>query len=266
MLALDPTITTTDPEDLVKRIGLRDKSAEQALVKQYWRGLLFILQQQTQDAHLAADLAQDAFIIVIDKARKGEIHSPAQLPAFIRQVGLNLVIANYRKEQRRNTHADDETLSYIADEKNDVLAAVTSARLADIVAQVIAELPTERDRKILHHYFIADKEKSAICQQLQLDAAHFDRVLFRARARLKQLLAAKLKIDTASVSLAHLLSLGMFLISCTDMAGADHRQHVQKIAVREKADTHHLTDNMLPRRRSVSASPSSTATTPTAGC
>ena len=65
--------TLVSPDVLLERIRNGDKQAEEALVSQYWRGLHYIVNRQTSDAELAADIAQDAFVVVITKARKGEI-------------------------------------------------------------------------------------------------------------------------------------------------------------------------------------------------
>ena len=52
---------------------------------------------------------------------------------------------------------------------------------------MLAELKNERDRDILSRYYIADQDKDAICRDLQLSDLHFNRVLFRARQRYREL-------------------------------------------------------------------------------
>jgi len=47
-------------------------------------------------------------------------------------------------------------------------------------------------------YYAKEEEKSSICDRLELTSAHFDRVLFRARSRLKQLIDFKLGGNNAS--------------------------------------------------------------------
>ena len=78
--------TLVSPDVLLERIRNGDKQAEEALVSQYWRGLHYIVNRQTSDAELAADIAQDAFVVVITKARKGEIENAAAIASFIRNV------------------------------------------------------------------------------------------------------------------------------------------------------------------------------------
>ncbi len=56
-----------------------------------------------------------------------------------------------------------------------------------MVRQVLTELKNDRDREILSRYYIADQDKDVICRDLQLSGLHFNRVLFRARQRYKEL-------------------------------------------------------------------------------
>ncbi len=47
---------------------------------------------------------------------------------------------------------------------------------------------TDRDRQILYRFYIAEEDKERICADLDLSSLHFNRVLFRARQRFKDLL------------------------------------------------------------------------------
>lgn len=170
---------------------------EQELVSRYWRGLYFLLSQRTQDSELAADLAQDTFLIVIEKARNGAIENPLGLANFIKQVGLNLMIAYFRKEKRRVTDTQSDIDVYIPDDSPSLYKQFESQEMLAIVCQLLDELTVERDRKILSYHYIYHKDKREICQILDLSSEHFDRVLQRARARLKQLVYMKLDPDVA---------------------------------------------------------------------
>ena len=52
---------------------------------------------------------------------------------------------------------------------------------------MLAELKNDRDREILSRYYIADENKEDICRDLELSDLHFNRVLFRARQRYREL-------------------------------------------------------------------------------
>lgn len=178
--------------DLVVRIGLGDTTAESELVLKYWKSLYFILNRRCNDKQLASDIAQDAFIVVISKARSGEINTPDAIAGFIRQTGVNLLIDHYRKESRRATDAHGEVSFEIPDDKTNVERAVESRVSLQLVQQVIEEMSVDRDRDLLMSYYAKEEAKSSICERLELTPAHFDKVLFRARSRLKQLIDFKL--------------------------------------------------------------------------
>ena len=187
----------SDSNNLVSRIGAGDLAAEEELVAQYWKGLYFILKRRCADPQLAADLAQDTFIIVITKARKGEINKPNAVAGFIRQTGVNLMIAHFRKEKRRATEAHGEVIFEIPDQKTNIARAVESNQTLELVSQLMGELKVSRDQDILHSFYIKEEDKISICKRLDLTAEHFDRVLFRARARLKQLIDFKFGNENA---------------------------------------------------------------------
>lgn len=178
--------------ELVVRIGAGDTSAETELVNKYWKSLYYILNRRCNDNQLASDIAQDAFIVVINKARNGEINSPNAIAGFIRQVGVNLLLAHFRKEARRATDNHGEVSFDIPDDKSNLERAVESRDTLKLVQQLIGELKVDRDRDLLVSYYANEEEKSSICQRLDLTPAHFDRVLYRARARLKQLIDFKM--------------------------------------------------------------------------
>jgi len=184
--------------ELVVRIGDGDASAETELVNKYWKSLYFILNRRCNDNQLASDIAQDAFVVVITKARNGEINTPDAIAGFIRQTGVNLLIAHFRKETRRATDRHGEVSFEIPDDKSNVERAVESRDSLKLVQQLIGEMKVERDRDLLISYYAKEEEKSSICDRLELTSAHFDRVLFRARSRLKQLIDFKLGGNNAS--------------------------------------------------------------------
>ncbi len=214
MLMKESNTDTCLAGHIVNRIKAGERDAEQELVTKYWRGLYFILNKRAKDPDLAADITQDTFIVVIEKARTGAINKPDAIGAFIRQTGVNLLIAYYRKETRRKTDSESDIQVEFPDISIDSSDKLHFKKLSLIVRQIMDELPTERDREILKQYFVYHCEKEKICETLDLSSAHFDRVLFRARDRLKKLLAHKLKINISEKSISHWLYVGLVL-SCS---------------------------------------------------
>lgn len=177
---------------LIQRIETGDKSAETELVEKYWKSLFFILKKRCNDESLASDIAQDTFIVVINKARNKEISNPESIASFIRNTGVNMLIGHFRKENRRATDTFGEVTFDVPDHKSNVSKAVETGQALEMVQQIISEMKVERDRDILFSYYGNHEEKASICQRLDLTPAHFDRVLFRAKNRLKQLIEFKL--------------------------------------------------------------------------
>ena len=182
-----------DNQQLLKRIFNGDHSAEQELAERYWKGLFYIVRQRCKDAQLAADITQDAILVVISKARAGKINEPKALTAFVRSTGLNLVSGHFRKEQRRATDAVGETQFEVMDDRMDVSRVVESKQAVELVTRLIGEMPVERDKDILKSYFVEEQSKQDICKRLDLSLAHFDRVLYRARNRLKKLIEVEME-------------------------------------------------------------------------
>jgi RNA polymerase sigma-70 factor (ECF subfamily) len=52
---------------------------------------------------------------------------------------------------------------------------------------VLEALPSDRDRKVLYRFYIADDEKEQICADLEVSSGHFNQILCRARERYKKL-------------------------------------------------------------------------------
>lgn len=184
-----------DNKVLLDEIANGNLLAESALVNKYGKSLSFILSRRSDDPQLVADVVQDTFVVVISKARNQEINIPEALAAFVRQTGVNIMLAHFRKEKRRATDTFGDVAIDIEDTQSDVSKLVESKESVEIVQQVLNEMKVERDRDIIVSYFAKEEPKKEICERLGLTPAHFDRVLFRARSRLKELIKAKLGGD-----------------------------------------------------------------------
>jgi RNA polymerase sigma-70 factor (ECF subfamily) len=175
--------------DLVARIGRGGRDAEDAMVRRYGPGLLYMLKRRTRDSELALDLRQDTFRVAIEKLRSSSLDEPAHLAAYLRAVALNLWIAHQRKQVRRATTADSDAVDAAADAgESGPFENVSRAQVRDAVGVLLDELGTPRDREILTRVYLRDEDKTDVCAALGVDATHFNRVLFRARQRFRELL------------------------------------------------------------------------------
>jgi RNA polymerase sigma-70 factor (ECF subfamily) len=174
--------------DLVARIRGGARDAEDALIRRYGPGLLYLLKRRTRDPELALDLRQDTFRIAIEKLRNASLEEPERLAAYLRGVALNLWLGQRRKDTRRATTADSEAVELVADEGAGPFDNVSREQVRRAVGVLLSELGTARDREILTRLYLDDEDKEAICAALGVDSTHFNRVLFRAKQRFRELL------------------------------------------------------------------------------
>ncbi|MEM9313082.1 MAG: sigma-70 family RNA polymerase sigma factor [Pseudomonadota bacterium] len=173
--------------DLVLAVGAGSRHAEALLLGRYSNGLMILLQKRTGDPELAKDLRQDALQLLLIKLREGAVKNPESVGAFVRQIAINLLIEHKRKAHRRGERPDSDLIARVEGEREGPIGAMEQDERAELVQQVLEELPTERDRHLLRRYYLDQETKPVICAELDLTPEHFDRVLYRAKRRLKQL-------------------------------------------------------------------------------
>ena len=181
--------------DLVDRIRKGDGKAETELWNRYNVGLLYLLKRRTNDPELAQDLRQETFRIALVKLRASGLDDSEKLAAYLRGIAVNLVSGDWRKRARQNTTADSDLISRLPDERSDPANSVYRSEKMALVRQLIQQLPMERDRQLLMQYCVYDVDKESICEDLDISSMHFNRVLFRARNRLKKLLSEKEQME-----------------------------------------------------------------------
>jgi RNA polymerase sigma-70 factor, ECF subfamily len=174
--------------DLCARIHQGSRDAEELMVRRYGAGLLRLLKLRTRDAELALDLRQDTLRVAIERLRRSMLEDPTGLAAYLRSVALNLLIAQRRKDTRRATTPDSEAIESAADERGGPFDNVSREQMRQAVGVLLNELGTPRDRDLLTRLYIQDEDKATICAALAVDSVHFNRVLFRAKQRFRQLL------------------------------------------------------------------------------
>ncbi len=181
------TARSADKQDtgaLVRRIRSGDRQAEEELVGRYSLGLEVMLAHLTGNSSLADDIHQETFALVLTKLRGGELRQPEALPGFVRSIARNLFIADRRKEARYGSlDSEPDRPSVEASQLRQLLAEEEAKR----VRQLLGELRVRRDREILMRYYLTGDSKDRICRELEVDPGLFNRVLYRARQRLREL-------------------------------------------------------------------------------
>lgn len=172
-------------KQLVERILAKDESAEKEMVDRYQKGLLFLLKRKSNE-DIAQDVSQDTWKLIIEKVRGGELRDPTKLSAFIVQTGRNQLIMHFRR-QKDSVSWDElpDADAHIEVNSCTPQSSHEAFQQQQWVRNVVAELNTSRDREILTRYYLNEEEKRDICNDLDLSDIHFNRVLFRAKQRLK---------------------------------------------------------------------------------
>ena len=160
-------------------------------LKRHYAGLHLLLRHRIKDAAVAAEMLNEAVATAITHMRLGRVAEPDKLAGYVYRVALNLY-RNYRREfdnrsDIRAKTADIDQFAEVAVTEPDVM----EASIVKQVRAVIEELPTPRDREIVKRFYLDEEDKASICTSLKLSPLHFDKVLFRARQRMRVLLEEK---------------------------------------------------------------------------
>jgi RNA polymerase sigma-70 factor (ECF subfamily) len=173
------------PDELVRRIRAGDRPAEDELVRRYQRGVGAVLRRAGADPATADDLSQETFATSLRKIRAGEVREPERLAGFVCSLARNLAIEHFRKAGSRRTAGSPD--ADFASPAPGPLEDLLRTERAAVVRKVLAEMPSERDRQVLFRFYLAEEEKDRICKDLGLSSLHFNRVVFRARERYREL-------------------------------------------------------------------------------
>lgn len=163
-----------------------DPAVEAEIHERLLPGLRMVLRHKLGASAAVEDLVQEALILVLEHWRSGEIADSVQLAAFARASALHLC-ANLKRADRRREHLSLEMAYTLEPELEPSPEAIfLEAENVGMVRSAVAELGNLRDRHLLWRYYVQEESKSAICATLALDPRRFDKVLHRARSRLRE--------------------------------------------------------------------------------
>lgn len=177
-----------ETDNLAEAVAAGDRDAEAQIVSRYGEGLWYLIRREIDSPDDARDIYQETFRVVIERLRGDGIHSPESLPSFIVGVSRRLMMAYWRGRDRMvrslETMEIPEANESASSPFEQVARAEEIARLKDAVAR----LHVPRDREILRRVLL-DEDKHEICDALGIKADHFKKVMYRARVRLRAILA-----------------------------------------------------------------------------
>lgn len=175
---------------LVERVAAGDTRAEAEMVERYSRGLRFLLRRKAWDTELAEDLLQETWAIALVKIRADGLDNPGRLAGYLCGIANNLALGERRRVDRQRTTVNTEIVDLVPDESSNPFRNASRAEVCRHVRAHLDSLKKKRDREILKRFYVQEEDKESICSFLGVDSVHFNRVLFRARRRLKSELDA----------------------------------------------------------------------------
>jgi RNA polymerase sigma-70 factor (ECF subfamily) len=151
-------------------------------------GLKAQLTRVTRDADLAADLLQDAIVTALQKLEAGEIEHRGQLDGYVYRVALNH-LRNHRRKDKSAVSGPDE-LTDLVDAEGEARPgkAIAKGQFSRVVTRLLKEMTSPRDREVLVRFYLQEEDRGALCRSLALTELQFNRVIFRARGRFRELL------------------------------------------------------------------------------
>lgn len=170
--------------ELACRILSGDADAEAELAAWCRPRLVRQLRRWTGNDAVAADLTQEALLIGIIRLRSAPLADPAGAASFLSGIAAKLMLNDRRKTRRRRT--GDAVTSSIPDRSPDPLDVILARERRQIVVRAIEAMQVPRDRDLVRRFYLDSEPKESIARAHGLDAPQFDRVLFRARQRLRE--------------------------------------------------------------------------------
>ena len=189
-------MSTVPPVDEIERIVTEaltgDRRAEGRMLQALRPGVLAVLRFGAFHRWIdAEDLTQETLHIVVERMRARTIDDPRKVFAFAAATARNLALNAARKMLRQQTVVDSDLVDELAQNlemEQSELSDSDDRHLAQAVAELLEELPTERDRQLLMRFYLDGTDKQQLCHDLGLSPKHFDRVLMRARSRLRTII------------------------------------------------------------------------------
>lgn len=167
-----------------------DPVSHLAAVYRDYPGLRALILRRVRDPEVAADILQDAAVTTLEKLRKGEIANPENVGGYLYRVALNH-LRNHRRKDRSALSSADDIQELPENEDDPEWQRVGRRQWADAARRLLEELPTVRYRDVLVRFYLDDRSRDEVCAEFQLTPEHFNRVIFRARARFRELVVRR---------------------------------------------------------------------------
>jgi len=188
----DSISSRVDWHELVARIQRRDNSGLEDLYGLFARGIRFYLCRQLGPQELD-DKVHDAFLIVVQAIKRGDLREPERLMGFVRTVVRRQVAAyidDVVHSRRDELHLDVGVR--VADGRNNPEQSAAFQQKVEFMTSILSTL-SDRDREILTRFYLDEQTQEQICGEMNLTETQFRLLKSRAKARFGELGRRKLQ-------------------------------------------------------------------------
>jgi len=178
----EATALYADWSDLVTRIYSGETDGMEELYQLFSTAMRFHFARQLGSDELDNKI-HDAFVVVVQAIRRGELREPERLMGFVRTIVRRQVAAYID----RVVHTRSAQIEFSGERRNDNPAEVVAFhRRAELINQVLAGL-SEKDREILTRFYVLEQSQDEICREMALSETQFRLLRSRAKARFREL-------------------------------------------------------------------------------
>lgn len=172
-------------ESYVQRLQSGDFRTEQHFVAYFSELMQLKLRSRVNSPQAIEDIRQETFTRVFAALRGGKIRQPERLGAFVNSMCNNVLLEHYRSSSRHDS-LDEEEQPEIPAANVDVLDMIAANQTGENIRKILEEMP-ERDRRLLRHIFLEERDKDEVCRDFGVDREYLRVLLHRAKQSFKSL-------------------------------------------------------------------------------
>jgi len=172
--------------ELVEKIRRDDPAGMEELYRVFSRGIRFYLCRVLGPRDLD-DKVHDAFLVVTQAIRRGDLREPERLMGYVRTVVRRQAAAHIEEAmQCRRQQTEFDAGLPVPDRGETPEQAVVAGELQDIARRVLKGI-CRRDREILTRFYLEEQSAEQICREMNLTDTQFRLLKSRAKARFTEL-------------------------------------------------------------------------------
>ena len=175
-------VTDESWASLVSRLQVGDAAAMAELYQVFAKGIRFYLCRQVGTQELD-DRVHDAFLVVVQSIKRGELRDPRRLMGFVRTVVRRMVAAQIDRDvQTRRETIELDYNDRIPDQRANPEKSFIMRQKINLIREVLEKL-SPRDQEILRRFYVDEQHPEQICTEMNLSITQFRLLKSRAKAR-----------------------------------------------------------------------------------